>query len=40
MSHPVSARFEDALTFAARLHAKQTRKGTAIPYIAQQMETV
>lgn len=34
MSHPVSARFEDALTFAARLHAKQTRKGTAIPYIA------
>lgn len=34
MSHPLSARFEDALTFAARLHATQVRKGTAIPYIA------
>jgi len=27
-------RFEDALAFAARLHATQTRKGTEIPYIA------
>lgn len=30
----LSARFEEALTFAARLHAGQVRKGTAIPYVA------
>ncbi len=31
---PLSARFEEALIFATRLHAQQTRKGTTIPYIA------
>ncbi len=30
----LSARFEEALVFATQLHAKQTRKGTSIPYIA------
>lgn len=30
----LSERFEQALTFAARLHAGQTRKSTDIPYIA------
>jgi|SRR5579863_2212936 len=30
----LSTRFDDALVFASRLHAKQTRKGTDIPYIA------
>ena len=30
----LSARFEEALTFATQLHAQQVRKGTAIPYIA------
>jgi (p)ppGpp synthase/HD superfamily hydrolase len=30
----LSTRFDDALVFATRLHAGQTRKGTAIPYIA------
>lgn len=30
----LSARFDVALSFAARLHAGQVRKGTAIPYIA------
>jgi (p)ppGpp synthase/HD superfamily hydrolase len=29
----LSARFEEALAFAARLHAGQTRKGSEIPYI-------
>jgi (p)ppGpp synthase/HD superfamily hydrolase len=29
----LSARFEEALVYAARLHAGQTRKGTDIPYI-------
>jgi (p)ppGpp synthase/HD superfamily hydrolase len=29
-----SARFEDALAYATRLHAKQVRKGTRTPYIA------
>jgi (p)ppGpp synthase/HD superfamily hydrolase len=33
----LSARFEEALVFAARLHVEQTRKGTAIPYIAHLM---
>jgi (p)ppGpp synthase/HD superfamily hydrolase len=30
----LSTRFEEALVFATRLHAKQTRKGTTIPYIS------
>ena len=30
----LSARFEDALAYAARLHAGQLRKGTKIPYVA------
>jgi GTP pyrophosphokinase len=30
----LSPRFEDALVFAARLHATQARKGTTIPYVA------
>jgi GTP pyrophosphokinase len=30
----LSARFEDALVYATRLHARQVRKGTGIPYIA------
>jgi (p)ppGpp synthase/HD superfamily hydrolase len=30
----LSARYQEALTFAARLHADQLRKGTTIPYIA------
>ncbi|HJT54943.1 MAG TPA: HD domain-containing protein [Ktedonobacteraceae bacterium] len=30
----LSIRFEEALVFAARLHAKQTRKGTPTPYIS------
>jgi GTP pyrophosphokinase len=31
---PLSTRFEEALVFTARLHAKQVRKGTTIPYIS------
>ena len=30
----LSPRFDDALAYAAQLHARQTRKGTRIPYIA------
>ena len=30
----LSRRFERALAFAARLHARQRRKGTTIPYVA------
>lgn len=30
----LTARFEEALIFATRLHATQLRKGTTIPYIA------
>jgi (p)ppGpp synthase/HD superfamily hydrolase len=33
-SQMLSSPFEEALIFATRLHAKQTRKGTNIPYIA------
>ena len=33
-SQILSERFEEALVYAARLHANQTRKGTDIPYIA------
>ena len=31
---PLSSRYEDALVYAARLHAHQARKGTGIPYIS------
>jgi len=30
-------RFEEALLFAARLHVRQKRKGTDIPYLAHLM---
>jgi len=30
----LSARFEEALVYAAQLHADQARKGTTIPYVA------
>src|SRR5437660_4807656 len=30
----LTARFEEALTFATQLHAQQVRKGTRIPYVA------
>ena len=30
-------RFEDALVYAARLHARQTRKSTPIPYVSHLM---
>jgi (p)ppGpp synthase/HD superfamily hydrolase len=30
----LTTRFQEALTFAAQLHAKQKRKGTNIPYIS------
>jgi (p)ppGpp synthase/HD superfamily hydrolase len=33
----LSQRFEDALVLATRLHARQKRKGTNIPYIAHLM---
>ena len=35
----LSERFEDALVYAARLHAKQTRKGSGIPYVAHLLAT-
>jgi (p)ppGpp synthase/HD superfamily hydrolase len=31
---PFSDRFDDALTYASRLHREQTRKGSDIPYVA------
>lgn len=31
---PYGEKFEDALTYAARLHRDQTRKGSGIPYVA------
>ena len=34
----VLSRFEEALVFAAQKHKSQTRKGTAIPYIAHLMQ--
>jgi (p)ppGpp synthase/HD superfamily hydrolase len=37
MQPMLSQRFEDALVFAAQLHARQTRKGTSIPYITHLM---
>ena len=33
----LTAHFEEALVFATQLHAEQTRKGTAIPYISHLM---
>jgi (p)ppGpp synthase/HD superfamily hydrolase len=30
----LSSRFEDALRYAARLHSKQKRKGTDVPYVS------
>jgi len=33
----ITSRFSKAFTFAANLHAQQTRKGTTIPYIAHLM---
>ena len=34
-SEPIlGQRFEDALLYAAKLHAKQIRKGVGIPYIS------
>lgn len=30
----LSERFADALTYATQLHANQTRKGGAVPYIS------
>ncbi len=30
----LTARFEEALIYASRLHAKQVRKGTSTPYVA------
>ncbi len=30
----LTTRFEDALVFATRLHAKQVRKGSKVPYVA------
>ena len=34
MAPLLTARFEDALVFATRLHSRQTRKGSQTPYIA------
>lgn len=34
---PYSARFEDALIYAPRVHANQTRKATNVPYITHLM---
>lgn len=31
---PISERFQDALVYAARLHAEQARKGSGVPYVA------
>ncbi len=33
----LSERFVDALQYAARLHARQTRKGTGVPYVSHLM---
>jgi (p)ppGpp synthase/HD superfamily hydrolase len=34
MAHPLGDRFDDALTYAARLHRAQTRKQSGIPYVS------
>jgi len=36
----LSERFEEALLFATRLHSKQIRKGTAVPYVAHLLAVV
>lgn len=33
----LTERFDDALSFASRLHREQCRKGTSIPYISHLM---
>ena len=33
----LTARFEEALLYATRLHADQTRKGSDIPYVSHLM---
>lgn len=33
-STPFTARFDEALVYASRLHSAQTRKGTGVPYVA------
>ena len=35
----LTRRFDDALVYAARLHAKQLRKGTLVPYVAHLLAT-
>jgi (p)ppGpp synthase/HD superfamily hydrolase len=35
----LSARFEEALAFAARLHREQVRKGSGVPYVAHLLAT-
>jgi len=34
MPHALSSRFEEALLYATRLHAEQTRKGSGAPYVS------
>jgi (p)ppGpp synthase/HD superfamily hydrolase len=34
MAHPLGDRFDDALVYAARLHAEQLRKQTQVPYVS------
>jgi len=34
---PLGPRFDDAFTYAARIHAAQTKKGTPAPYLAHLM---
>ncbi len=35
----LTRRFHDAMVYAARLHAKQLRKGTRVPYVAHLLAT-
>lgn len=35
----LTRRFDDAMVYAARLHAKQLRKGTRVPYVAHLLAT-
>jgi (p)ppGpp synthase/HD superfamily hydrolase len=35
----LTRRFDDAMVYAARLHAKQKRKGTRVPYVAHLLAT-
>jgi (p)ppGpp synthase/HD superfamily hydrolase len=34
MPNRLTPRFEDALLYANRLHATQTRKGSGVPYVS------